>query len=728
VRHTKPDGKGRGRQGREGVRQWMLADLAKSDLDQHDAEKMQLKPCTAAEGAALNLAPREHGAEAGPGYIIPYFGPDGKLIKGMFRYRHQITEIEHGLLKGTKLRKYSQPKGTEPRIYFPPVGNFDWEHVVADHQSDVTVTEGEKKAASSCKLLARPTMGEGGAWSWKNKKRGQRLIPDLEQFVWKDRNVTIAYDSDASSNKQVALAEAQFARILADRGAKVRAPRLPSLGCNKTGLDDFLCRPHGPEEFDQLLERTGLFHEIEELYKMNTEMMLVKNPCVGLILPNERHPADQPKYRMQSLSVLLHEVFADRTIYVTNAEGKTKPLPASKEWLRWPGRNTADSICYEPGQPERIGSQFNAWPGWATTPKKGNVKPFLKLYNAMVETMEELWRMWPMQWLAYPIQHPGVKLRTAMIFWGATQGSGKSLLGETIARVYGNTAVTIGYNDLKNPHNAWAQFKQFVAGEEITSNESRELADTVKNLITNPTLQLNQKYVPIFTIRNTINLYLTSNHANAVYMDDEDRRYFVHEVLTHDLMKPEAKFFDKNGEYDKWLSDPASTPALHDYLLNVDLTGFDPYRKAPRTAARQSMIEKVLSATSAGRLALELREAASPEVYFGEEYTGCDIWKLATIIELKNPNEDQRLNTYTLGEALSKLSIRDTEAVPITNQPKPRARLRVIFNRDKYENCSDSELGKLYAQQWEGKPLTQAERVTARMRAKSSEARQKTRQ
>jgi hypothetical protein len=33
-----------------------------------------------------------------------------------------------------------------------------------------------------------------------------------------------------------------------------------------------------------------------------------------------------------------------------------------------------------------------------------------------------------------------------------------------------------------------------------------------------------------------VNYYLTSNHADALFLEDEDRRFFVHEVMVNPLM------------------------------------------------------------------------------------------------------------------------------------------------------------------------------------------------
>jgi hypothetical protein len=682
----------------------MLAKLRQSSLDEDDAESMKLKPHTAAEAAKLGLPEGMTGA----GFQIPYFTPLSKPIAGMYRYRNfdTVQRIEHttGFLAGKvtekEVPKYLQPKGTESRVYLPPVGNFDWERIIANPEAKFYITEGELKAACASKQ-GYPAMGIGGVSNFQSKAHHQRLIPDLEAVAWKEREVVIVFDSDASTNKQVALAEAQLARTLSDRGAKVKAPRLYAIGGNKTGWDDFLCRSNGPQEFDKLLEQTGLFHEIEELYRMNTEVVYVKNPSFGLVFPNKNLPSDQRRYRMQPLRILMTEVFADRKIYI---EGKPKPV--GKAWVEWPGRNMTDSICYEPGQPQRIGEQFNVWPGWATTPKKGNVAPFVKLYNALVRNLEKRWRMWPMQWIAYPIQHPGAKLSTALLLWGDAQGTGKTLLGQTVGYVYGNNAQKINSRDLKAEFNAWAQFKQFIRGEEITGGQSRDVADMLKDLITGVDLELNQKWMPVVTIRNNMNLYLTSNHADALYISDKDRRYFVHEVPPHNLM--DAGFFGEKGEYTQWLFDPETgkprpeaVAALHDYLLHVDLTGFDPHAHAPKTIAFSEMA----AANDSEHLAWCKKLRISPDSVLR---TGSNdaivieykLWRIEDLQAIYSPypeNRRKHVSEKAMGLAMRAAGFEKAangESVKIGEHRE--ARLWIIRDDPEFARMTEKQIGDYY--------------------------------
>jgi hypothetical protein len=194
-------------------------------------------------------------------------------------------------------------------------------------------------------------------------------------------------------------------------------------------------------------------------------------------------------------------------------------------------------------------------------------------------------RDWFRRWLAYPLQRPGTKLFSAALLWGKTQGTGKSLVGYTLFRIYGKNAAEISGSDLHAGFNEWIVNKQFIMADEIVGGEiKRNTADKMKSMITQKELRINRKYVPAYTVPDCVNYLFTSNHADAFFMEDTDRRFMIHEVLA----APKSKEFYR--EYAAWLyKDGAS--ALFQHFLDLDLTEFDPAAAALQTAAKREMTE-----------------------------------------------------------------------------------------------------------------------------------------
>jgi hypothetical protein len=296
-----------------------------------------------------------------------------------------------------------------------------------------------------------------------------------------------------------------------------------------------------------------------------------------------------------------NEVFADRKYEQVNDEGKVTIRKAATDWIQWPARAVVDSVVYEPAAPVIVnGVQLNLWEGWGATPIEGDVSIFVKLIDHIFSTADPLHKQWFMQWLAYPLQHPGAKMNTACVLWSLTQGSGKSIIGYTMGKIYGVNYCEVNKEQLQDKFNGWAINRQFVMGEEITGGSGRDVADVLKNMITGREVTVNAKYVPTYTVRNCINYYFTSNHQDAFFLTIEDRRYFIHEILGAKL--PDAFW----KEYDKWFKSQEGINALFHYLLNLDLDGFNPAAEAPHTESRKQMIEAGLSEHAAWTK--ELRE------------------------------------------------------------------------------------------------------------------------
>ena len=63
-----------------------------------------------------------------------------------------------------------------------------------------------------------------------------------------------------------------------------------------------------------------------------------------------------------------------------------------------------------------------------------------------------------MKWLVLPLQRPGAKMRTALVFHGP-QGTGKNLFFEVIAAIYGRYALVVGQAELEEKYNDWMSQK-----------------------------------------------------------------------------------------------------------------------------------------------------------------------------------------------------------------------------------------------------------------------------
>ena len=170
------------------------------------------------------------GYGCGAGMVIPYY--DLLNNGGPVLYRVRLDK------PGPDGKRYRTPKGATNRFYIPPSLN---PAKITDPAVPMYLTEGEKKALKAAQE-GLVCVGLPGVWSWKTRTNGKsHSIPDLDQIPWRNRTVTIVYDSDLAAKAPVQFAEFRLAQELTARGAKVYALRLPGgPQGEKVGLDDFL--------------------------------------------------------------------------------------------------------------------------------------------------------------------------------------------------------------------------------------------------------------------------------------------------------------------------------------------------------------------------------------------------------------------------------------------------------------------------------------------------------
>ena len=556
------------------VRSHMLEKLRDSGLDADDAKLLGMEP-------KMNGTATELTGFSTPGFVIPYFSVAGKITR-FWRFRRFPNKPS---APGKKVMKYFQPKGTGVSVYFPPL--IKWEKRIQDPTKSIIITEGELKAACATKL-GFPTIGLGGVWSFKSKAQEKELIDDLQQIEWHGRAVYICFDSDAVTNSLVMLAECNLCKQLHRAGAIPHIVRMPKLADSaKTGLDDFLMHEKGGvERFKALLKRAEPYAEAAALHDFNTEVIAIRDPGVVIIRETGQ------RIDVRSMCSM---IYANRN-YMKATPTDKDPLKRTEknvavEWLKWKDRAEASRMTYAPGQGEVTEhGEYNMWKGWGVEPVQGDITPWVKLLDYIFQDSPACDRKWFEQWCAYPLQHPGAKMYTSVVIWSTEQGTGKSLVAYTLGRIYGTNYSEIGDMELAGSFNGWAVNKQFVVGDEITGNngaEKRGIASRLRNMITQMKIEVNQKYVPQYQIPDCINYMWTSNHCDAFFMDNKDRRYFVVEIQRAPLP---GEFY--RNEYDPWYKSKEGLGALFYHLLHLDISDFDNRAPALVTDAKLSMIEE----------------------------------------------------------------------------------------------------------------------------------------
>jgi Domain of unknown function (DUF3854)/Family of unknown function (DUF5906) len=649
--------------------------LESSGLSRKDASVLKMSVMT---GAQM----KQFGLPEGYAIKIPYFTPDGRTTD-FIRFRY-LEDTRNGFERDADAKplRYIQRAGTINELYLPSV--IDWQAVCGDVSIPLILTEGELKSACAC-INGIPTIGLGGVWCFRSAKSGMKSIPAFKWVEWRNREVTILFDSDAATNPDVRSAENALAELLTSLGAKPRIARLPNIeGFEKTGLDDYIVEL-GAEALQAVLKQAEAFLGSELLHKLNSEVVYVRDP--GLIVRlNSNQRMSPNNFTQHAFSTWSYVQQVE-----TRAGSKLAEKSAPKEWLRWAQRSEVERATYAPGRPRFHDRLLNVWPGWGAEPKPGPVGLWEKLLDNIFGNEDDA-REWFCQWLACPIQHPGTKMYSAALLWGRNQGTGKSLIGITMGKIYGRNYEMINEKMLTAPFNEWAENKQFILIDDIDGRHNRENDALIRGMITRQELRLNPKYIPSYSIPDCINYMGTSNKADAFFIEDEDRRIFVQEVMAERLPK---EFVD---EYDAWLKSGDCGSAMFHWALNVDLKGFRPNAPALTTKSKLAMIEDCRSDVARWVAVLMhdpeqiLKKMGQPLPY--------ELWRTEDLLKLYDPGGQTRLTSTGLSRALKaggmERAARGHQCVTVNGKTKIWIRPLPKEEMGKYLYQPDAQIGRMY--------------------------------
>lgn len=643
------------------TRKLMLQDLNNSGLSESDCKKLKITAQTAT--TTFKQVKKKLSS-----YRLPYFDINGKST-GFYRVR--FLEAPKGFQgKKKKQQRYSQPADSGNHLYFPPL--VPWKEIAKDSTVSIFITEGEKKAAKACKE-GLSTVGLGGVWSFRSKKEKKLLIADFNSIKWDGRETYLVFDSDLKNNSKVLKALYVLAEELSLLGASVFIIFLPDgEDGSKIGLDDYLLSNDAETIYDLEYEE---YEMSREMWKLNNEVCYVSSPS--------------SIYHFETGQILSKDnftglMFANRNI-VVEVDNKMKKLNAAVEWLKWPLRRTHAGLSYSPGDPEILDNgKINIWKGWGVEPKRGSLKIWKEFMDYFFQDDKEKFREWFTKWLAYPLQYPGTKMYTSVVFHGLMQGTGKSFMGIIMSNIYGENYNMVTEEDIYGSHNGWALNNQFIMGEEITGTDKRAVNNKIKNMITREMFVVNDKYVPHYKIEDRINWLFNSQYPDAFLVEKHDRRYAIYEAPN--VCWEQSKY----DELDEWCrSDDVG--ALFYHLLRVDVKGFNPRAHAPYTTAKANM--QLLSLSDLDSYADTLVDQPDSILIYGGRPVDRDLFTTEELIRIYDPESERRTTSIAMSKALRRAGY--TQLPPTTTKNGTK-RLWAIRNPVKWGKTGHAERSAEY--------------------------------
>lgn len=292
-------------------------------------------------------------------------------------------------------------------------------------------------------------------------------------------------------------------------------------------------------------------------------------------------------------------LFDTETNKITHKDQMLALLEAGIRWddikrnALWQSRGAYgfDQVGFDPAGDD-ANCKLNTWSGWPTKP--ANLKSAADgckhliglLYHLCSNEKNQTEALfdWILNWVAYPIQHPGAKMQTAVVVHGP-QGTGKSRFFEAVGRIYGEYSIVLNQGAIEDKFNSdWTSRKLFIIADEIVARQDMyHLKNQLKAFITGDWVRVNPKNLAAYKERNHMNLVFLSNEKQPVILENDDRRHCV----IYTPQKLDESYYDLVSEE----IENGGIEALHQFLLERDLTGFKPWTKPPMTESKQDLID-----------------------------------------------------------------------------------------------------------------------------------------
>ncbi len=365
--------------------------------------------------------------------------------------------------------------------------------------------------------------------------------------------------------------------------------------------------------------------------------------------------------------------------------------PLAYLWETWSERREHDEVDLLPEQPTTA-KTLNLWQGWGGSLLTDgvdatlwtlhlNVMFGLKNWDGSSTSINEEQRAilqadrdYFEAWLAYPIQNPGAKLRTMALLWSCHQGVGKTTITELMQELYGEHFLEVDSEFFNSNFNGSLVGKLFVSAEEVLCDGRFIFMNRLKSLITSPRVNINVKHGAQFEAVNRFNLLATSNHPNALHLDDQDRRVFVHEITAQN---PPSDYFNRLYQ---WGESQAGKDSLFTHLKNLDLADFNPHAHARVMESKLRMIDN--SRSDLDRWIAELEFSDLP-----------DLVELNELLEkARAACPSTRLQGNTLSAAFNRT------VIEIRRMSKTYKQIRLVAIRDcqQWRTADGSDWGKFW--------------------------------
>ncbi len=262
---------------------------------------------------------------------------------------------------------------------------------------------------------------------------------------------------------------------------------------------------------------------------------------------------------------------------------------------------TYAEIVSEPRKDVIHKGKFNIWTPFKADKKdieydENYVKPLLDYILEILSSNNEEIFKYIISWVRHICKYPEKKTGKILVFQSNKQRAGKGTFVNWLhSYVFGGThSYTTSFDKLTRGFNSFLINKSFILIDELptTSKTFHALFDKVKNMSTEPTLDIEYKGREPFSVNNICNYVFTTNNERSLKIEEYDGRYVVIKINE-----------SKVGDHDFWtrmykevFTEEMAYQFFH-YLVNMDDDDdrLVSIQKLPNTELKTKLVQLNLS-------------------------------------------------------------------------------------------------------------------------------------
>lgn len=297
------------------------------------------------------------------------------------------------------------------------------------------------------------------------------------------------------------------------------------------------------------------------------------------------------------LRLKVYNIASFRSLYpaanVTTIIDSTVDTTACQYWLRSQQHASFSGIDIAISTDDDTLNLFSGLLGTRDSLKDVDKEEALLLLKHIYEVWckrNDVYMEYLLGWLAHSVQYPCIKMKVALALM-SVEGAGKGIIVEKMRAIYGKHFKSLNMESVTGQFNGQLLDCLLLFLDEAVYSGDKASIGKLKKLITEPTIEINQKYVNGYITNNKMNIIIATNNVWAAPVERTDRRYFVLECSSEHATgsAEDTAYFDRLAAI--------KPEAFLKYLLELDISGFRP-TQVPITDAHRIQKEIGLDAVS----------------------------------------------------------------------------------------------------------------------------------